>query len=276
MDSVPTLFHNPNEFERLVGKDERYLMGGQGVRLDSRVCEQIRSVEMERGYVTAAEGSVYIRLGKTRVLTTVTVEERVPLFLRNAGRGWVTAEYAMLPRATRVRTTREATRGKQGGRTMEIQRLIGRSLRAVIDRKALGERTLWVDCDVIQADGGTRTAAITGAFVAIVDALVPMVRNKVLRTLPILDFLAAISVGMVHRKLYLDLCYEEDSAAAVDMNVIMTGSGQFVEIQGTGEETPFTGEQLQSMLQLAKQGIRELIHIQKEVLGEDAEYIGKL
>jgi ribonuclease PH len=235
---------------------------------------ELRKVEIHRNFIKNAEGSVYITIGDTRVICTVTVEEKVPPFLRGSGKGWITAEYSMLPRATQTRTVREASKGKLSGRTMEIQRLIGRALRAVVDLKALGERTLWIDCDVIQADGGTRTASITGAFVAMVDALVPMVKSGILPRLPVTDFLAATSVGIVDEQACLDLCYEEDSNAKVDMNIVMTGSGKYVEIQGTGEETPFSPEQLAELLELAKKGTQELIRMQKEALGEHAELVG--
>ncbi|MBA4496274.1 ribonuclease PH [Paenactinomyces guangxiensis] len=245
------------------------------MRVDGRTYDELRKVEILRDYIKTAEGSVYIMVGDTRVICTATVEERVPPFLRNSGKGWITAEYSMLPRATQTRTIREASKGKLSGRTMEIQRLIGRALRSVVDLKALGERTLWLDCDVIQADGGTRTASITGAFVALVDALVPMVKNGTLPFLPIKDFLAATSVGIIGDNACLDLCYEEDSSAIVDMNVVMTGSGKYVEIQGTGEESPFSPEQFNELLSLSRQGIEQLIRIQKEVLGENAEFVGK-
>jgi ribonuclease PH len=231
-------------------------------------------VEIVRNYIKNAEGSVYITIGDTRVICTASVEERVPPFLRNSGKGWITAEYSMLPRATQTRTPREAAKGKLSGRTMEIQRLIGRALRAVVDLEKLGERTLWLDCDVIQADGGTRTASITGAFVAMVDALIPLVKNGTLPEMPVRDFLAATSVGIVGEEAVLDLCYEEDSGATVDMNVVMTGSGEYVEIQGTGEESPFSPEQLTTLLSLAKKGTTELIRLQKEALGEDAARVG--
>ncbi|SEN00695.1 ribonuclease PH [Lihuaxuella thermophila] len=244
------------------------------MRIDGRTNDQMRKVDIVRNYIKTAEGSVYITVGDTRVICTATVEDRVPPFLRNTGKGWITAEYSMLPRATLTRTPREASKGKLSGRTMEIQRLIGRALRSVVDLKELGERTLWLDCDVIQADGGTRTASITGAFVAMVDALVPMVKNGTLPTLPVKDFLAATSVGIVGENACLDLCYEEDSTAIVDMNIVMTGSGKYVEIQGTGEESPFTTDQFNELLFLAKKGTEELIRMQKEVLGEDAKLVG--
>jgi ribonuclease PH len=244
------------------------------LRTDGRNYDELRRVEIIRDYIKPAEGSVFISIGDTRVICTATIEEKVPPFLRNSGKGWITAEYSMLPRATGVRTIREASKGKVTGRTMEIQRLIGRALRSVVDLKALGERTLWIDCDVIQADGGTRTTAITGAFVAMVDALIPLFEKKALKKFPVKDFLAATSVGIIGEKPCLDLCYEEDSSAVVDMNVIMTGKGKYVEIQGTGEENPFTPEQLQEMLTLARKGTAELTVIQKQLLGNNAEFIG--
>ncbi|MGA8942154.1 MAG: ribonuclease PH [Thermoactinomyces sp.] len=245
------------------------------MRTDGRANDELRKVEMERGFIKTAEGSVYITVGDTRVICTATVEDRVPPFLRNSGKGWITAEYAMLPRATQQRTVRESSRGKVSGRTMEIQRLIGRALRSVVDLSAIGERTIWIDCDVIQADGGTRTASITGAFVALVDALVPLVKDGTLSTMPVKDFLAATSVGIVGDQVLLDLCYKEDSSAVVDMNIVMTGLGKYVEIQGTGEESPFSGEQLAHLLDLAKKGTMELISKQKEILGADADLIGR-
>ncbi|MBH8596903.1 ribonuclease PH [Thermoactinomyces sp. CICC 10523] len=244
------------------------------MRVDGRAYDELRKVSMEKDFIKTAEGSVYITVGDTRVICTATLEDRVPPFLRNSGKGWITAEYSMLPRATQTRTIREASKGKLSGRTMEIQRLIGRALRSVVDLEALGERTLWLDCDVIQADGGTRTASITGAFVAMVSALAPLVRNGTLKSLPVKDFLAATSVGVIGEHACLDLCYEEDSSAIVDMNIVMTGSGQYVEIQGTGEETPFSAEQLAELLSLGQKGTSELIRLQKEILGEDAELVG--
>ncbi|QQK80972.1 ribonuclease PH [Salicibibacter cibi] len=233
--------------------------------------EELRETVIETDYLKHPEGSVFIRVGDTKVICTASIEKRVPPFLRGQGKGWVTAEYAMLPRATEERNIRESSKGKVSGRTMEIQRLIGRALRSVIDLESFGERTLWVDCDVIQADGGTRTASITGAFVASAMAFSRLAQDVDLKSFPIVDYLAAISVGIDDQGVaLLDLCYEEDAAAAVDFNVVMTGSGQFVEIQGTGEEATFSREQLDEMLGLAEKGIRHLIGIQKRVL-EDAE-----
>lgn len=245
------------------------------MRGDGRLANQLRPVTITRNYIKHAEGSALIEVGDTRVLCTASVEEKVPPFLRGAGHGWITAEYSMLPRATEQRTQREATRGKLGGRTMEIQRLIGRSLRAILDLKDLGERTLWIDCDVIQADGGTRTAAITGAFIAVVDAVSALRRRGALQKLPIRDFLAATSVGIVEEKMLLDLRYKEDSVASVDMNVVMTGSGKLVEVQGTGESAVFSRDQLNELLDLAQLGIQSLIDVQRTTLGDLAAGIGQ-
>ena len=232
-------------------------------RRDGRTPDQLRPVRLETGYLVTAEGSALISLGNTRVLCAASVEETVPAFLRGSGRGWVTAEYAMLPRATITRTPREITKGRASGRTHEIQRLIGRSLRAVVDLAALGERTVIVDCDVIQADGGTRTAAITGAWVAMSIAIDQLVKFRTLSKSPILDSVAATSAGIVSGNVLLDLNYEEDSQAEVDMNVVMTGRGSFVEIQATAEKTPFNDSRLQEMLELARRGIRQLSEIQQ-------------
>lgn len=237
------------------------------MRHDGRTPQDLRPVTITRHYNIHAEGSVLIEVGNTRVICTATLEERVPPFLKGKGEGWITAEYGMLPRATGQRTQREVTRGKQGGRTMEIQRLIGRALRSVIDLKALGERTIWIDCDVIQADGGTRTASITGAFVALVDALAGLKKAGLISVLPISDYLAATSVGVVDGVPMLDLAYGEDSRAGVDMNLVMTGSGGLVEIQGTGEEGPFSRKQFEELLALAESGVQRLIAIQRASLG---------
>jgi ribonuclease PH len=238
------------------------------VRQDGRAPDELRPVRIERGYIEHAEGSVLIEVGKTRVVCTVTVEEKVPPFLKGKGEGWITAEYGMLPRATGQRTQREVTRGKQGGRTMEIQRLIGRSLRSVIDLKRMGERTLWVDCDVIQADGGTRTASITGAFVAMVDAMARLRAAGLIERIPVTDYLAATSVGIIGGVPMLDLAYEEDSRASVDFNLVMTGGGGIVEVQGTGEGGPFSRAQMDELMALAEGGIRRLIERQRESLGD--------
>lgn len=235
-------------------------------RGDGRDRDQLRPVKITRSYIKPAEGSVLIEVGDTKVICTATIEEKVPPFQKGSGKGWVTAEYSMLPRATHTRTPRESTKGKIGGRTHEIQRLVGRALRSVVDLNKLGERTIWVDCDVIQADGGTRTASITGAFVALVDALQRLVDEGQLAKLPITDYLAATSVGKIKGKLMLDLCYTEDSQAEVDMNVVMTKAGKFVEVQGTAEDAPFTREEMDGLLSLAEKGIRELIQTQEAVL----------
>ncbi len=236
------------------------------MRSDGRARDQIRQLKMTPDFISQAEGSVLIELGKTRVICTATVDDGVPSFLKGTGKGWVTSEYGMLPRATEERTQREATRGKQSGRTLEIQRLIGRSLRAVTDQEALGEKTVWIDCDVIEADGGTRTASITGAFVALALAMERMVAAGMLRTSPLIDTVAATSVGIVDDVALLDLCYEEDARAEVDMNVVMTGSGDFVEIQATAEGRPFTGGEMQDLLALAAAGIRRLSEEQRTIL----------
>ena len=234
------------------------------MRHDGRMADMIRPVTIETDYLIHPEGSVLISVGNTKVICTASIEERVPHFLRNSGKGWVTAEYSMLPRATGQRTQREASKGKVGGRTMEIQRLIGRALRAVIDLEALGERTIWIDCDVIQADGGTRTASITGAFVATAMAISKLHIEKGLAKFPITDFLAATSVGKtVEGELILDLDYIEDSSAAVDMNVVMTGAGAFVELQGTGEESTFTRVEMNGLVELAEVGINQLVRSAK-------------
>ncbi|WP_163526524.1 ribonuclease PH [Halobacillus ihumii] len=239
-----------------------------------RAVNELRNITIETDYVKHPEGSVLISFGDTKVICNASVEDRVPPFLRGQGKGWITAEYAMLPRATEQRNIRESSKGKVSGRTMEIQRLIGRALRAVVDLDSIGERTLWVDCDVIQADGGTRTASITGAFVAVVLAFGKLVEKGVLKKLPINDFLTAISVGVLpDGKEILDLCYEEDSKAHVDMNIVMTGQGEFVELQGTGEEATFSMAQLQTMISLSQEGVAELTKLQKDAIGKWAEVI---
>ncbi|HJF30840.1 MAG TPA: ribonuclease PH [Sporosarcina psychrophila] len=244
------------------------------MRHDGRMADMIRPVTIETDYLIHPEGSVLITVGNTKVICTASIEERVPHFLRNSGKGWITAEYSMLPRATGQRTQREASKGKVSGRTMEIQRLIGRALRAVIDLEALGERTVWIDCDVIQADGGTRTASITGAFVATAIAISKLHMEKGLAKFPVSDFLAATSVGKtVEGELILDLDYIEDSSAAVDMNVVMTGAGAFVELQGTGEESTFTRAEMNGLVELAEVGINQLVNVQKEALGLVAQLI---
>jgi ribonuclease PH len=236
------------------------------LRADGRGRDDLRPVKITPDFITHAEGSVLIEAGHTRVIVTASVDDGVPSFLKGSGKGWVTGEYGMLPRATEDRTPREATRGRQSGRTLEIQRMIGRTLRAVADLKALGERTVWLDCDVIQADGGTRTASITGAFVAVALAFERMVASGILRKVPLLDSVAAISVGIVDDELLLDLAYEEDSRAQVDMNVVMTGSGRFVEVQATAEGRPYTNQELQRLIDLAAGGIRKLTQVQQDVL----------
>ena len=237
------------------------------MRPSGRKADELRAVRIQRGFTKHAEGSVLVEFGDTRVLCTASVEERVPGFLKDSGRGWVTAEYGMLPRATNTRTDREAARGKQSGRTQEIQRLIGRSLRAVVDLAALGPRTVQVDCDVLQADGGTRTAAITGSFVALHDAFSFLKQKGLLQSWPIRDHVAAISVGMFQGKPVLDLDYAEDSKCGCDMNVVMTGAGNFVEVQGTAEGEAFARAELDALLGLASQGISRLIGLQKKALG---------
>jgi ribonuclease PH len=236
-------------------------------RTDGRAANQLRETRITAGVSMHAEGSVLIEVGRTRVLCTASVEDRVPPFLRNTGKGWVTAEYGMLPRATSTRTQREATAGKVGGRTQEIQRLIGRSLRSITRLAELGERTVWIDCDVIQADGGTRTASITGGFVALVLALKKLRDSGAIRTLPIQDHVAATSVGVVSGIAMLDLAYEEDSRADVDMNIVKTGDGRFVEVQGTAEGPPFERAALDSLMALGDAGIRDLVEMQRVVTG---------
>ncbi|MEC2294922.1 ribonuclease PH [Bacillus subtilis] len=239
------------------------------MRHDGRQHDELRPITFDLDFISHPEGSVLITAGNTKVICNASVEDRVPPFLRGGGKGWITAEYSMLPRATNQRTIRESSKGKISGRTMEIQRLIGRALRAVVDLEKLGERTIWIDCDVIQADGGTRTASITGAFLAMAIAIGKLIKAGTIKTNPITDFLAAISVGIdKEQAILLDLNYEEDSSAEVDMNVIMTGSGRFVELQGTGEEATFSREDLNGLLGLAEKGIQELIDKQKEVLGD--------
>ncbi len=235
-------------------------------RKGGRATDQLRETIIRRDYIPHAEGSVLIEMGSTRVVCTATVENKVPRWLQGKGKGWITAEYSMLPRATPERTVREATQGRPGGRTLEIQRLIGRSLRAVSDLEMLGDQTIWIDCDVIQADGGTRTASITGAFIALYDAFRRMVDQKRLPEMPLSDFVAAVSVGIVGGVPLLDLDFEEDSGAEVDMNVVMTGSGRIIEVQGTAEKTPFTREELDALLDLARKGIEELVALQRRAL----------
>ncbi|WP_017726679.1 ribonuclease PH [Halalkalibacterium ligniniphilum] len=244
------------------------------MRTDGRQKRELRPIEIEPNYLTHPEGSVLISMGNTKVICTASVEERVPPFLRGQGKGWITAEYSMLPRATEQRNIRESSKGKVTGRTMEIQRLIGRALRAILDLNKIGERTVWIDCDVIQADGGTRTASITGAFVALALAMNTSMEKGLIKEWPVKDFLAAISVG-IDPELgeILDLCYAEDAQAEVDMNVVKTGKGEFVELQGTGEEATFSHQQLLTILDMADEGVRTLIEKQRAVLGAIAEKI---
>lgn len=236
-------------------------------RTDGRGAEILRKVNITRNYLKFAEGSCLIELGDTKVICSASVDEGVPGFLKGKGTGWVTSEYGMLPRSCQQRVQRESVKGNVGGRTHEIQRLVGRSLRAVVDFTALGERTVWIDCDVIQADGGTRCASITGSFIALADALSLIKKKGMVGKLPILDYVAATSVGLIKNEPVLDLAFDEDSKADVDMNIVMTGKGKFVEIQGTAEGEPFDGDQLHDLLGLAKKGITQLINIQKELLG---------
>ena len=236
-------------------------------RSDGRGPETLRPVRITRNYMKHAEGSVLIEMGDTKVICSASVEERVPQFLRNTGKGWITAEYSMLPRSTHTRTSRDSLAGRGSGRAFEIQRLIGRSLRSVTDLSGFGERTVWIDCDVIQADGGTRTASITGAYVALVDAFGKMLKNGLIEKIPVKGSVAAVSVGKVDERPLLDLNYEEDSRAQVDMNVVMTGDGKFVEIQGTAEESVFTRKEMDQLTRIAQKGIKELTRIQKKVLG---------
>ncbi len=239
------------------------------MRPDGRRLDQLRPIVLTRDFLRHPEGSVLVQFGDTKVICTASVEDRVPQFLKGKGQGWVTAEYAMLPRSTNTRTNRE--RGGPSGRSQEIQRLVGRSLRAVVDMTKLGERTFWVDCDVIQADGGTRTAAITGSYVALADAIRRVSETAGLPGAPLRDSVAAVSVGVVNGRAVLDLNYLEDSGAEVDMNVVMTGAGAFVEVQGTAEQTPFGRERLNDLLGLAERGIAELVALQRRALGARAE-----
>jgi ribonuclease PH len=236
------------------------------MRPDGRRADELRKITIVRNYIKPAEGSVLIEMGDTKVICTASIESRVPPFLRDQKQGWVTSKYSMLPRSTHTRSAREAARGKQGGRTHEIQRLIGRAMRSVVDLEALGERTIWLDCDVIQADGGTRTASITGAYVALKDAVSFALETGLIEKQPVKDIVAAVSVGIVDGEARLDLAYEEDSSAEVDMNIIMTGAGEFIEVQGTAETNPFGRQPLNQMLDLAESGIKELMEVQKEAL----------
>jgi ribonuclease PH len=235
-------------------------------RSDHRLSDELRNVNIVTDYSKHAEGSALIESGDTRVICTASVEEKIPQFLRGAGQGWITCEYGMIPRSTGSRMVRESSKGRPSGRTQEIQRLIGRSLRSVVDLRAIGERTFWIDCDVLQADGGTRTSSITGAFVALALALARLRQTRGFERPPLLDYVAAVSVGIVEGMSLLDLNYEEDSAAQVDMNVVMTGRGSFVEVQGTAEEKPFSRDELNTLLGLAAQGIHQLVQTQEAVL----------
>ena len=238
------------------------------MRLDGRNNDQIRNLKITNNYLMSAEGSVLIETGNTKVICTASVEESTARHLKGTGQGWITAEYGMLPRSTATRKKRDSSKGKVDGRTMEIQRLIGRSLRSVVDMEKLGERTIWIDCDVIQADGGTRTASITGAFVAMVEAMKWMKEQGMIEEIPVKSFVSAVSVGIVNGEAMLDLCYEEDSTAQVDMNVIMTDKGEYIEIQGTGEESPFTAQDLTTLLALAAKGCQDLNEAQRAIVGE--------
>jgi len=240
------------------------------MRTDGRKPKQLRPLRITPGYLKTADGSVLIEVGDTKVICTAKLEERVPQFLRNSGKGWITAEYGMLPGSSQTRIGRESVRGKIGGRTHEIQRLIGRSLRAIADLRKLGEKTIWIDCDVIQADGGTRTASITGAYVALVEAVRGWLKRGMINQDPIKDAVAAVSIGIIEGKILLDLAYDEDSRADVDMNFVMTGSGKFIEVQGTAESIPFTKKQMERMTEMAQEGIRELLKAQKQVLASMA------
>lgn len=238
------------------------------MRIDNRNFDELRPVKITRDYLMHPFGSVLIEMGNTKVICTAMIDEKVPPFLKGTGTGWITAEYSMLPASTNSRKVRDSVRGRIDGRTHEIQRLIGRSLRSVVDLSVMGERTLWIDCDVIQADGGTRTAAITGSYVAMVDAFDKLCKDGKITESPIKDYLSAISVGLSSEGEILDLCYEEDHKALVDMNVVMTGNGKFVEVQGTGEECTYTRSQLNKLLDLAEKGNRELIQLQKQALSQ--------
>lgn len=244
------------------------------MRIDGRKNDQIRNVKITRNYTKYAEGSVLVESGDTKVICTASIEEKVPIFLKGKGEGWITCEYNMLPRSTQVRKPRDISKGKIDGRTMEIQRLIGRALRSVVDLKALGEKTIWIDCDVIQADGGTRTASISGAFVALVDAVNKMHKKSSFNIYPVRSFVSAVSVGIVNNEKLLDLCYEEDSNAMVDMNVVLTDKNEFIEIQGTGEQRPFSRAELNELLDLAEKGAKHIIDVQKNSLKMDSLWIG--
>ncbi len=243
-------------------------------RIDGRNYDELRKVKITRNFIKHPQGSVLIEMGETKVICTAMIDEKVPPFIKGTGTGWITAEYSMLPGSTVSRKVRESSRGKVEGRSQEIQRLIGRALRSVVALEDIGERTIWIDCDVIQADGGTRTASITGAFVALADAMHSLYKEGILSRIPLRGFLSAVSVGVVNEKPVLDLCYAEDSKAKVDMNIVMTGNGDFVEIQGTGEKSPFSFKDLNELIALGQKGNEELIKLQKESLGEISNLIG--
>lgn len=244
------------------------------MRIDGRKNDQMRPVKITRNYIKHAEGSVLIELGDTKVICTASIEDKVPPFLKGTGEGWITCEYSMLPRSTQVRKPRDISKLKIDGRTMEIQRLIGRALRSAVDLKAIGEKTIWIDCDVIQADGGTRTSSITGAFVALVDAVNKLHKQTPFEVYPIRSFVSAVSVGIIKDTKVLDLCYVEDSSAKVDMNIVMTDEGEFIEVQGTGEDSPFSRKDLDELLALGEKGIKSMIQAQKDVLKTDCLWIG--
>lgn len=243
------------------------------MRIDGRNDNELRKLNITRNYLKHPQGSVLVEFGDTKVICTASVEDKVPPFLKGSGEGWITCEYGMLPMSTVTRKSRDISKLKLDGRTAEIQRLIGRSLRSAVDLKSLGERTIWIDCDVIQADGGTRTASITGAFVALMDAVIKMNEEIKFGKFPVKSFVAAVSVGMVEDRVMLDLCYEEDSRAQVDMNVVMTDEGRFIEIQGTGEEFTFSRQEMNSLLDTAEKGIYEIIELQKRVLGDNSKIL---
>lgn len=237
------------------------------MRADGRSNDTLRPINITTDYIYHANGSVLIEFGRTKVICTATIEDKIPPFLKGSGKGWITGEYAMIPASTQTRKARESSRGKVDGRTQEIQRLIGRALRSVVNLEVIGERTIWIDCDVIQADGGTRTASITGSFVALVYCINSMLEQGLIKESPISNYVAAVSVGIYEDNPILDLCYEEDSNAKVDMNIVMTDKGEFIEVQGTGEESPFSSEDLFLLLQLGRAGIEQIIKVQKEALG---------
>jgi ribonuclease PH len=239
------------------------------MRTDNRLNDELRQVKITRNYLLHPEGSVLIEVGNTKVICTAMIEDRVPPFLKGTGKGWVSAEYSMIPGSTVIRKSRDVNKGKIDGRSQEIQRLIGRSLRSVVDLDGFGERTMWIDCDVIQADGGTRTASVTGAFVAMADAFHKLKGDELIEKIPVKSFVSAVSVGILNSEAILDLCYEEDSKAEVDMNIVMTDKGRFVEVQGTGEEATFSHDELMQLLTLATKGCHDLYEIQRNILGEE-------